>query len=49
MREGVDALELKHGEAEELISLGLLRKSGGNLMLTRKGKTLADSVTEAFL
>ncbi len=49
MREGVDALELKHRETEELISLGLLRKSGGNRMLTRKGKSLADSVTEAFL
>jgi oxygen-independent coproporphyrinogen-3 oxidase len=49
MREGVDAVELKHRETEELISLGLLRKSGGNLMLTRKGKSLADSVAEAFL
>jgi oxygen-independent coproporphyrinogen III oxidase len=49
MREGVDALELKNRETEELISLGLLRKSGGNLMLTRKGKSLADSVAEAFL
>jgi oxygen-independent coproporphyrinogen-3 oxidase len=49
MREGVDALELKHRETEELISLGLLRKSSGNLLLTRKGKSLADSVAEAFL
>jgi putative oxygen-independent coproporphyrinogen III oxidase len=51
MREGVAASELKHfgEETEEFISLGLLRKSRGNLMLTRKGKTLADSVAEAFL
>jgi oxygen-independent coproporphyrinogen-3 oxidase len=51
MREGVDALELKRfgQETKEFISLGLLRKSNGNLVLTRKGKTLADSVAEAFL
>jgi len=51
MREGVHALELKRfgQETEEFISLGLLRKSNDNLVLTRKGKTLADSVAEAFL
>jgi putative oxygen-independent coproporphyrinogen III oxidase len=51
MREGVAASELKHfgQETKEFISLGLLRKSGDNLMLTRKGKSLADSVAEAFL
>jgi oxygen-independent coproporphyrinogen III oxidase len=51
MREGVDALELKRfgQETEEFISLGLLRKSGSNLLLTRKGKTLADSIAEALL
>jgi len=32
-----------------LISLGLLRKSNGNFLLTRKGKKLADSVAEAFV
>jgi oxygen-independent coproporphyrinogen-3 oxidase len=50
-REGIAASELKHfgQETSELISLGLLRKSGDNLMLTRKGKSLADSVAEAFL
>jgi coproporphyrinogen III oxidase-like Fe-S oxidoreductase len=47
--EGVAASELKHRETEEFISLGLLRESGGNVMLTRKGKELADSVAEAFL
>ena len=50
MREGIAASELKHfAETEEFISLGLLRKSNGNFSLTRKGKSLADSVAEAFL
>jgi coproporphyrinogen III oxidase-like Fe-S oxidoreductase len=51
MREGVAGSELKHfgQETEEFISLGLLRKSGGNLVLTPKSKELADSVAEAFL
>jgi oxygen-independent coproporphyrinogen-3 oxidase len=49
MREGIAESELKHRETEEFISLGLLRESGGNVMLTRKGKELADSVAEAFL
>jgi oxygen-independent coproporphyrinogen-3 oxidase len=49
MREGIAGSELKHRETEEFISLGLLRESGGNVMLTRKGKELADSVAEAFL
>jgi oxygen-independent coproporphyrinogen-3 oxidase len=49
MCEGIAGAELKHRETEEFISLGLLRKSGGNFTLTRKGKSLADSVAEAFL
>jgi len=49
MREGIAASELKHLETDEFISLGLLRKSNGHLALTRKGKSLADSVAEAFL
>ena len=51
MREGVAGSELKNfgQETEELISLGLLRKSNGSFLLTRKGKSLADSVAEAFL
>ena len=51
MREGVAASELKNfaQQTTEFISLGLLRESGGNVMLTRKGKELADSVAEAFL
>ena len=48
---GIAASELKDfgQETEELISLGLLRRSNGNFLLTRKGKELADSVAEAFL
>jgi oxygen-independent coproporphyrinogen III oxidase len=51
MREGIGASELKNfaQQTSEFISLGLLRKSSGNLVLTRKGKELADSVAEAFL
>jgi oxygen-independent coproporphyrinogen-3 oxidase len=50
-RNGVAASELKDfgQETNELISLGLLRKSNGNFLLSRKGKSLADSVAEAFL
>jgi oxygen-independent coproporphyrinogen-3 oxidase len=51
MREGIAKSELKQfrQETEEFISLGLLRKSNGNFLLTRKGKSLADSVAEGFL
>ncbi len=51
MREGIAASELKNfgQETEELISLGLLRKSNCNFLLTRKGKSLADSVAEALV
>jgi oxygen-independent coproporphyrinogen-3 oxidase len=49
MREGIAGSELKHEKTNELISLGLLQKSDGNFLLTRKGKSLADSVVEAFL
>jgi oxygen-independent coproporphyrinogen-3 oxidase len=51
MREGVAASELKNfaRQTTEFISLGLLRKSNGNVLLTRKGKSLADSVAEALL
>jgi oxygen-independent coproporphyrinogen-3 oxidase len=49
--DGVSASELKGfaQEKNEFIALGLLRKSNGNFVLTRKGKELADSVAEAFL
>jgi putative oxygen-independent coproporphyrinogen III oxidase len=50
-RDGISALELKDfaQETDELIGLQLLRKSNGNFVLTRRGKALADSITEAFL
>jgi oxygen-independent coproporphyrinogen III oxidase len=50
-REGIPAPELEScaTETNELIALELLRESHGYFVLTRKGKTLADSVAEAFL
>jgi len=50
-REGISASDLKGfgQDIEQLITLKLLRKSNDHFLLTRKGKTLADSVTEAFL
>jgi oxygen-independent coproporphyrinogen-3 oxidase len=50
-REGVSARELNafREETSEFMSLGLLRKSNGNFLLTRKGKSLADSVTGALM
>jgi oxygen-independent coproporphyrinogen-3 oxidase len=49
--DGVAASELRHfgPETRELMSLGLLRKSNDDFLLTRKGKSLADSVAEALL
>jgi oxygen-independent coproporphyrinogen III oxidase len=49
--DGVSASDLNGfaQEKNEFIALGLLRKSNGNFVLTRKGKELADSVAEAFL
>jgi putative oxygen-independent coproporphyrinogen III oxidase len=49
--DGISASELKDfaQETGELIGLQLLRKSNGNFVLTRRGKSLADSITEAFL
>ncbi len=50
-RDGVSGSELKsfRQQADELIGLGLLERSNGSFVLTRKGKVLADSVVEAFL
>ena len=50
-RDGVRASDLKPfaQQTNEFVALGLLRKSNGNFVLTRKGKALADSVAEAFL
>jgi coproporphyrinogen III oxidase-like Fe-S oxidoreductase len=50
-RDGVSAGDLKDfaTEIDELVALGLLRHSNGNFILTRKGKALTDSITEALL
>ncbi len=34
---------------DEFVRLGLLRRSNGNFILTRAGKSLADSIAEAFI
>jgi oxygen-independent coproporphyrinogen-3 oxidase len=49
--EGVTSklLRNRRQQSEEFIALGLLRQSDGNFVLTRKGKSLADSVAEAFV
>jgi oxygen-independent coproporphyrinogen III oxidase len=48
---GVSAITLQPFEKEtrEFMELGLLRQSNGNFVLTPKGKSLADSVAEAFV
>ena len=43
------ALEPFEKEAREFVRLGLLRQSNGRFLLTRAGKSLADSVAEAFV
>jgi oxygen-independent coproporphyrinogen-3 oxidase len=50
-RDGISASELKNfaQETDELVGLQLLRKANGNFVLTRRGKSLADSITAAFL
>jgi len=50
-RDGISAVELQHfaRETDEFIMLGLLRESNGKFLLTQKGKSLADSVSAAFL
>jgi oxygen-independent coproporphyrinogen-3 oxidase len=50
-RDGIRTSDLKRftQQTNEFIALGLLQKSNGNFVLTRKGKALADSVAEAFL
>jgi putative oxygen-independent coproporphyrinogen III oxidase len=50
-REGVSSASIQdqHGVTEEFVALGLLRQWNGNFVLTRKGKSLADSVAEAFV
>jgi oxygen-independent coproporphyrinogen-3 oxidase len=50
-RDGVaaDLLLTKPTETNEFVALGLLEQSNGSLVLTQKGKRLADSVAEAFI
>jgi oxygen-independent coproporphyrinogen-3 oxidase len=50
-RHGISAGDLKDfgTETEEFVALGWLRQSNGNFVLTRKGKALTDSITEALL
>jgi oxygen-independent coproporphyrinogen-3 oxidase len=50
-RDGVSEAILKPfaKETGEFVQLGLLRQSNGNFVLTRAGKSLADSVAEAFV
>src|SRR5882724_4060278 len=50
-REGTSSALLNDRQQtiEEFVGLGLLRQSNGCFVLTRAGKSLADSVTEAFL
>jgi oxygen-independent coproporphyrinogen III oxidase len=43
------ALESFTKEAREFVELGLLRQSNGRFVLTHAGKSLADSVAEAFV
>jgi putative oxygen-independent coproporphyrinogen III oxidase len=44
-----DLLDSFPNEVGEFVRLGLLQKSNGNFILTRAGKSLADSVAEAFV
>ncbi len=50
-REGISAALLNDRQEtmEEFVGLGLLQQSNGCFVLTRAGKPLADSVTEAFV
>jgi len=50
-REGISAAELQRfaRETDEFTALGLLRESNGKFLLTRRGKSLADSVAAAFV
>jgi oxygen-independent coproporphyrinogen-3 oxidase len=50
-REGIAARDVRRfpQQTREFIELGLLQQSNGNLVLTKRGKSLADSVAEAFV
>jgi coproporphyrinogen III oxidase-like Fe-S oxidoreductase len=44
-----DLLDSFPNEVHEFVRLGLLQKSNGRFILTRVGRSLADSVAEAFV
>jgi coproporphyrinogen III oxidase-like Fe-S oxidoreductase len=50
-RDGIPGSELRGftQETNDLIAMNLLQESRGRYVLTRKGKALADSITEIFL
>lgn len=50
-RDGVaiSSVRNRRDKVAEFMALGLLRQSNRNFVLTRKGKSLADSVAEAFI
>ncbi len=50
-RDGVSASELEPfpEQTSEFMALGLLRQLNGRFLLTKKGKSLADSVAEGFI
>lgn len=50
-REGISiaTLAAQSEQTRQLVALGLLRRSNRNFVLTRAGKSLADSVAEAFI
>ena len=48
-RDGLPAMLVQAQKARELFELGLLEQMNGNLVLTRRGRAVADSVAEALL
>ncbi len=44
-----EILQTEPDKAQEFLDLGLLRKANGSFVLTRAGKSLADTVAEAFI
>ncbi len=48
-RDGLPATLVQTQKVRELFDLGLLEQTSGNLVLTRRGRAVADSVAEALL
>jgi coproporphyrinogen III oxidase-like Fe-S oxidoreductase len=42
-------LSARSDRVREFLDLGLIRQMNGNIILTRAGKSLADTVAEAFV